>query len=478
MRRMARHTLAILAMAAGFGAASPAAAVVTLTASRAEVLFTADENPDCKKLHAIADSAQLPLNVVRLSVLVDGQVPPPGTKIKWSFPDPAVGILAADEDLGPSDSSAGIVGFCAEFGNECTLTKQKLAFYNKPTILWLGPTCDTLPENTERVFPGGTVKFRVKIPKQGKAKATVDYGRSIAGAVTLLATGNGVEDGIGKPGGVLTGFKPGIGALIDWVGPPAIDSLKFAPEQGDTFTTPGPCSGICGEILFPAEVGSYLATLTAKLQDGSALCDRLRCNVGPCEGRPKLEIITTPKRQTYRDGQTVRLRVRMHAIGGCNAVLRGNVLSCNAQLKVGGLEDEHQDELDFQRCSTTDAQPCDRDADCECTPANCPCPDCQPNEFCLTYSHCSQTIERQCEHATDCAPPLCPECRDDETCVNVVPISSATIPAGQFLDLLDTNVAVKNVLPDTAQIEEEWTGHTYNLGDASDKIRYRIRGRR
>ena len=155
MRRMARNTLAILAVAAGFGAASPATAVVTLTASRAEVLFTADDDPDCRKLHGIVDSAQLPLNVVRLSVLVDGQVPPEGTKIKWSFPDPAVGILAADEDLAPTDTSAGIVGFCAEFGNECTLTKQKLAFYNKPTILWLGPLCDQLPENTARPFPGG-----------------------------------------------------------------------------------------------------------------------------------------------------------------------------------------------------------------------------------------------------------------------------------------------------------------------------------
>src|SRR4029450_3526460 len=105
--------------------------------------------PHSQNRHDPAD-AGLPLNVVRLSILVDGQPPPDGTKVKWSYPEPAAGILAADEDLGPTDPSAGIVGFCAEFGNECTLTKEKLAFYTKPTILWLGPTCDSLPEKTAR----------------------------------------------------------------------------------------------------------------------------------------------------------------------------------------------------------------------------------------------------------------------------------------------------------------------------------------
>jgi hypothetical protein len=165
----------------------------------------------------------------------------------------------------------------------------------------------------------------------------------------------------------------------------------------------------------------------------------------------------------------------MHA-AGCNLSLEGKVLSCKAELKVGGLEDDHTGELEFQRCSATDGQPCERNSDCECTATNCPCPDCTPGEFCLNYSHCSQTLERPCARSSDCGPPACPQCRDDETCVDVAPISRAIIPSGQFLDLLDTNVDIKNVLPDTAQITEEWTGHTENAGDASDTIKYRIRG--
>jgi len=483
MRRMARHTLAILALAACFGIASPVRAAVTLTASRAEVLFSAEDNPDCGQLHGIVDSAQLPLNVVRLTVLVNGQVPPAGTKIKWSFPDPGVGILAADQNLGSTDTSAGIVGFCAEFGNECTLTKEKLAFYNEPTILWLGPLCGTLPEKTSRAFPGGSVRFKVKIPGQGKAKATVGYGRAVVGAATLLMTSsNGqLQDGDGKPDGVFDGFKPGVGAVVDWAGPPALEFLKFESGAGDNFKIAPPCIGSCGELEY-SEPGRFVATLTAKLQDGSALCDRLVYRVGTCEANPKLEIITTPKRQTYQDGQTVRLRVRMHnkspAEGGCAFSLEGKVLTCNAQLKVGGLEDEHTGDIEFRHCSTTDGQPCEGDSDCECTATNCPCPTCAPNEFCVNYNHCSETVQRQCARDTDCAPPVCPECRDDEHCADVLPISRAVVPVGQFIDLLDTNVAIKNVLPDTAHIKEEWTGHTENAGDATDTIKYGIRGRR
>jgi hypothetical protein len=145
---------------------------------------------------------------------------------------------------------------------------------------------------------------------------------------------------------------------------------------------------------------------------------------------------------------------------------------------VGGLEDEHTGDVEFQRCSTTDGQPCDRDSDCGCTADNCPCPACAPNETCLNYSHCSETVLQKCDGDTDCVPSVCPECRDDEHCVDVLPISRAVVPVGQSIDLLDTEVNLKNVLPDTAHIKEEWTGHTENAGDASDTIKYRIRGRR
>ena len=65
MRRRALHTRAILAAAVLLGAVAPASAVVTLTPSRAEVLYSADDNPDCTALHNAADGA-LPFNAVRL----------------------------------------------------------------------------------------------------------------------------------------------------------------------------------------------------------------------------------------------------------------------------------------------------------------------------------------------------------------------------------------------------------------------------
>ena len=154
---------------------------------------------------------------------MDGQDVPPGTKVKWSFPEPAVGTLAADEALGPDDTTSGIVGFCAEFGNECILTKQKLAFYNKPTILWLGPTCDTLPEKTSRAFAGGSVKFRVKLPGLGKARTTVGYGHTGSTTLFMLDLKEQFQDGIGKPDGVLGFFNPGAAAATPG-GPSALAS--------------------------------------------------------------------------------------------------------------------------------------------------------------------------------------------------------------------------------------------------------------
>jgi hypothetical protein len=490
MRRMARHTGVILAGVMLLGPASPARAAVTLTASRAEVLYSSDDNPDCTVLSQTADAA-LPFNAVRLKVQVDGQDVPPGTKVKWSFPDPAVGILAADEALGPDDSTSGIVGFCAEFGNECVLTKQKLAFYTKPTILWLGPTCDTLPEKTKRAFPGDSVRFRVKLPGLGKAKANVGYGH--VGSTTLFITDlqGQFKDGIGKPDGVLGFFNPlaAATASVPTTMPtgepfPVLETFEFDSGGGGGGRVPPPCdpaTGGCIQFEYPAP-GRYVATLTAKLVDESALCDRLVYRVAACEGAPVLELIKSPNRQTYKSGQSVRLRARLHnrspQENGCDFVLTGKVLTCSAELKVGGIEETHTGDVEFQRCSSTDTQPCDNDSDCECTAANCPCEDCVPNEFCITYSHCSTTLTRQCASDADCHPPVCPECFQDEHCVDVIPVARAFLRVGQSMDILDTTVGLKNSLPDTAQIKETWTVTTDNAGSDDAKLNYKIRGTR
>jgi hypothetical protein len=478
MRRIAWHTAVILAAAVSFGAPSAALAAVTLTASRAEVLYSADDNPDCSNLHDLQD-AGLPLNVVRLSVLVDGQPPAPGTAIKWSYPDPAVGTLLADEALGPDDTSAGIVGFCAEFGNECTLTKEKLAFYTKPTILWLGPLCNTLPEKTARAFAGGSVKFRVKLRGLGKAKSAVGYGHLGSATLSMTALGGELQDGIGKPDGVLGPVNPGVSAVADSSGLPALEAFQFDSGAGEEIRIPPPCVGVCGQLKYPA-ADRYVATLTARLNDGSALCDRLVYRVATCEGTPKLEVITKPKRETYQDGQTVHLQVRLHnnspRENGCAFLLQGDVLSCSAQLKVGGIEETHSGEFSYQSCSTTSGQACEVNSDCGCTTNNCPCPDCAPNEFCLDYDHCSETVQRHCVTDEDCESPACPECRENETCVDVIPKPREFLGVGQSIDLVDKDVVVKNVLPDTARIKETWTARTENAGGDTDDLNYRIRG--
>lgn len=484
MRRMARYTVVILAAAAWVGATAPAGAVVTLKASRAEVLYSADDEPDCSTLFSKLDG-ELPFNVVRLRVQIDGVEVPPDTQVKWSFPEPAVGILAADEDLGTSDTSSGIVGFCAEFGNECVLTKQKLAFYTKPTILWLGPTCDQLPDDTERAFPGGTVKFRVKVPKVGKARVNVGYGHMGSARLSVTDVNGQFQTGIGKPDGVLIPFNPVVAATVDFEGHdlPALDTLQFDSGAGDSLRAPPNCENGCGEFKY-ASAGRFVPTLTARLADESALCDRLRCRSARCESVPKLEIITTPRRQTYRSGQSVRLRVRLHnrspRENGCDFSLAGKVLSCTADLKAGGIVDTHNGDLSYQRCSATATQPCETNADCECTETNCPCQDCVPDEFCITYSHCSQTITKQCASDGECHPPVCPECREDEHCVDVIPKARDRLNVGQSIDLLDTTISLKNSLPDVAAIKETWTATTedgHAGGDSAD-LKYRIRGTR
>src|SRR5881628_354026 len=152
-------TLALVVVFADLALPGRAGAAAILTASRSELLYSAEAEPDCSALSKNSDAA-LPFNVVRVTAVVDG-APPEQVRYRWSFPNPAVGTLAADLDLGPSQETPAIQALCAEFGNACTLTQDTLPLYNYPTILWLAPTCDVLPPRTSRNFRGGAIRLRV-----------------------------------------------------------------------------------------------------------------------------------------------------------------------------------------------------------------------------------------------------------------------------------------------------------------------------
>jgi hypothetical protein len=463
-----------------------AEAAVTLTASRSELLYSGGADPDCAALHATMDDTLLPLHVVRLRAVADG-ADPGGVRYRWSMPRPQVGTLAADLDLGPEEQTAAIRGLCAEFGNACILTPDKLPFYNQPTILYLAPTCDALPTRTERAYRGGAVKLRVKATeggrKLGKAVTSVGFGRT--GSIVLYSDG---ENGIGKPGGVLSDIQPFFSATVNPEGPlPPVKGIEF--DNGSAASTtvpPDGCVGLrgvpydaCTSDLLYTRAGRFTAVVREKFEDGSALCDNLTVRVGTCEAAPRVEILTTPRRKLYTDGETVRLRVRLHnrspRAGGCNFLLTGgSVLTCESTVEIGGTEDTRTTVFDLQRCSVTSQQSCTTDA--ECRPPICP--DCDLGETCLTQSHCSTTLTRPCTHDSECEPPLCPDCVDDETCVRVLAIPQIVVPVGQSIDLVDSNVQVGNAFTDSVKLRDKWTATTFNAGADDATFSYRIRRRR
>ena len=119
-----------------------------------ETLYAADAMPDCSKLSKLPDDG-LPLSVVRLRAQADG-APAAQTTFRWSMRGRDFGLLVADLDIGPSAQSAAVAGLCAEFGDACVLTPDKLPFYTRSSILWVAPTCDILPKTPFKPFSGGT----------------------------------------------------------------------------------------------------------------------------------------------------------------------------------------------------------------------------------------------------------------------------------------------------------------------------------
>jgi hypothetical protein len=459
---------------------------VSLTAApRTDLLFSSGEDPDCTDLSGKAD-ADLPFHVVRLRALVDG-APLEGARYVWTLPQPEVGTLAADLPLGPDEQTSAIRGLCAEFGNACVLTADKLPFYNLPTVLWIAPNCDSLPRKTTSNFAGGAVRIRVRAfegrRKLGKATVSVGYGRTAS--VLLYANG---QTGVGRPDGVSVDILPQWSSVASPNGVvlPATESIGF--DNGDTAFTeiqPAACTvngidmDVCTNDLIYTRPGRFVATVTQKFVDGSALCDNITTRVGTCEANPKLQVTTDPKRKNFASGEEVQLRVRLINAsprdGGCNFLLTGsNVLTCVEDLDVGGTKDSRTTVFDLQHCSATVNQGCTLDA--QCRPPICG--DCDVTEVCLTQPHCSETVTQTCARDADCDAPACADCNPDETCVKVLQVPEIVLPVGESIDLIDSTMPVQNVFPDVAKMIDEWTAKTFNAGSADAKIRYRIRGTR
>lgn len=472
----------------------PAGAQVTIVQEPERpggLFYSSDSNHDCSALHALAGDA-LPYNVVRLRAEAAG-----ADTWTWSLPKPQVGFLLADDDLGPLETTSAIRGFCAEFGNACLLTAQTLKFYNKPTILYAAPTCDVQPKSTRQPFDGGSVTIKVAVKsggrKLGKASTQVRWGSLQAASVTLYtnyptaAPGVRVaEDGLGVDsveGGAITDFSA-VATPIGLPGLPPVTrfAFQFAGSSASVPTCDDDPTFQCVS-LETTTPGTFLATVQASLEDGSALCDGLNVHVGTCPRKAQVQIIRVPSKRTYRSGDVARLRVRFANLSpnrpGCGLLLKGaNVLNCAATFKIGKTEETKSHQWDLRHCSITTSQPCDTDADCGCiSEANCRCPTCEPNETCLAESHCSETFTQRCDEDADCKRETnaCPTCKDNETCVHVLAVTQLDVQPGQAVDLVDETVTLQNEIGSPVAITETWTANAFPTTSADAKIKYRIK---
>ena len=478
---------------------SPAyAARLTVTASRSETLYSQTAEPDCSDLSKLAN-ADLPFHVVRLTVA--GAVADGSIRYRWSEPSPAVGVFAADLDLGPTDETRLIRSFCAELGNACVLTGEALALYDRPTILWIAPTCDVLPDDTARPYGGARVRFAVKAfsgkRRAGKGSVEVGYGR-LASTTMLVADPpyDNFRDGRGKPDGEKIFIDPAFGATVDLQTQaqgqtlPAVTQYNFDPGDGGKVVDLPPCedfptAGLAACAVSPLYTsgGKHVASLQTDLEDGSALCDKLTVNVRVAPLSVELEVSTTPSTAAAfipgdpkRGSPLLRVRAKNTSPSDIGGILfTGKVLRCETQAKVSGTTLTKDTQIDLQHCNVTVSQACTDNSDCD--PASCPT--CQANERCLTSDHCSgaQSFAVGCTNDRDCEPARCKICGSGETCVKVLPVSRIFLAPGDSVDLIESNVNLANVLTTPAKIKETWTVHSFNAGDASDKLRYQIKPR-
>jgi len=452
------------------------AARITVTASRSDLLYSQTEKPDCSALSKVAD-AQLPFYAVRLRA-----TPPAGRtadRYQWSLPSPEVGVLAADEDLGPDAQTAVIHSLCAELGNGCVLTAEQLIVYSKPTILWIAPMCDILSDKTAKPFMGDTVKLGVQAfsgkRKVGKGALSVGYGRK--SFVTLFVSsgpGDGYRDGQGKP------FEPtNLGPIFaarlsgDQTSIPAITEYEFNSGGGGTQTVrPGCTNGFdacAAGFLYPPAAGDHVALVSAHLADDSALCDKLAVRVTATELAFTVDVTTNPKRTTFRAGDNVGLKVTVRNTSPKGAdkgiLFQGqSALTCETEVKVGKSKLTKSTQIDLQHCSATVAQPCENDGDC----AQSRCDKCEQNEVCLTASHCAESLV-PCVRDSDCGPV--------GSCVIVVPVPELVLGAGDVSNFVDSIVPMDNTLPSEAAVTETWVANSYNAGSQSKVVKYKIKPR-
>jgi hypothetical protein len=451
---------------------------VSVTAARVELLNAGGGEPDCSALFAQQDPAALPLHVTRLTAIPDG-APGGPVRFQWRLPEPQQGLLLADQDIPPDEQAGVIRTICTELGNGCVLTAEQLKVYDKPTILYVAPGCDALPEQAFKRYHGGRVRIRVKASagrkKLGRGSIRIGYGRTASLSLTLDGkTGDGVRNGVAAQ------LREQFAATIDPAGValPPVARYRFDNGDGDTATAAGGALQATAVLTY-STAGKHVATAEATLGDGSALCDNLLANVESAVNRIRVEVSRTPKRGSYRPGDpaigTVSVRVRVKNTGnrqqGSAVLLEGaSVLTCDTEVRTGSTTLTRSTQIDFQHCSATVEQPCQSDADCRVAQ----CSECAAGEICLASSHCANTgldvgVPLGCTTDADCT-------RFDptDTCVTVLPVSSVLIPLGKSVDLVSAVVPLANTLAGPAKVTETWTARAQNAPEDSVVDRYTI----
>jgi len=299
------------------------------------------------------------------------------------------------------------------------------------------------------------------------------------------------DDGIGKPGGVGITLDPDFGVRFDPGSAPlpVLDGFTVDSAGGGVVPVSSPCPSdttptltACqsGRILYTA-AGKYVASGIANFKDGSVICDNLTVSILTAPLKPTLDVSISPKRRQYVPGDpttgSVNLRVRLRNAsppGPLNNILvLGNAATCESEVRVGPTTISKTTQIDLQHCSDTVHQGCNSDADC--VPG--PCQDCRPNEVCITSSYCSTFPGGSsigCTSDRDCQPPRCMFCGPNDTCIHVLPLASISLAPGEAVDLVESTIGVANTLPSPARVTDTWTGHTFNAGDASDVVKYKI----
>jgi hypothetical protein len=155
-----------------------------------------------------------------------------------------------------------------------------------------------------------------------------------------------------------------------------------------------------------------------------------------------------------------------------NLLLIGNVLTCASEVRVGPSTLNQTTQIDLQHCSVMVSQACNTDADCQAGR----CTDCEPNEICLTSSHCSTPTQPPtgCTTDADCQPPRCAGCGTTDTCIQVLPLAQVFVGAGDAVDLIESRIPVLKTLSAPARVTDTWTVQTFNAGADTAVVKYTI----